>query len=61
MMERIINDLVKEKGEKLGVLELRTHLMYFLKGLSNTKEVKLAICKANTKEELLAIVASLKG
>ncbi len=60
MMEKIINDLIDEKGEKLGVLELRTHLMYFLKGIPNTKDLKLAICRASTRSELLNIIAKLK-
>ncbi len=56
MMKRIVNDLIEEKGEKVGTLELRTMLMYFFKGLPNTKEVKLAICKATTKQEFLKII-----
>lgn len=59
MMKRLINDLCDEKGEKIGVLELRTQLMYFFKGIPNTKDIKLKICRAETKEELLEIVSSL--
>lgn len=56
MMKRLTLDLVKEKGEHIAVLELRTMLMYFLKGLPNTKDLKLKLCKANTKEEILNII-----
>ena len=56
MMKKLTLDLVKEKGEHIAVLELRTMLMYFLKGLSNTKELKLSLCRANTKEEILNII-----
>ncbi len=56
MMKKLTLDLVGEKGEHIAVLELRTMLMYFLKGLPNTKELKLNLCKANSKEEILNII-----
>ncbi len=56
MMKEHIELLVKDKGEKIAVLELRTILMYYLKGMPNTKKVKLLICNAETKEELLNII-----
>ena len=61
MMIYNIEELVKEKGEVVGVLELRTQLMYYLKGLPNTKELKLAICKCNTKKQLLDILNKYKS
>jgi len=60
MMKYHIEEIVKDKNEVVGVLEMRTMLMYYLKGLPNTKNIKLAICKANTKEELLNIIDNLK-
>ncbi len=56
MMRLNIEKLVLEKGEKIGILELRTQLMYYLKGLPNTKEIKLQICNATTKLELMQII-----
>ena len=56
MMKYNIEEITKDKNEVVGVLEMRTQLMYYLKGLPNTKELKLAICKATTKEELLKII-----
>ena len=56
MMKKLTLDLVAEKGEHIAVLELRTMLMYFLKGLPNTKELKLSLCKASTKDEILNII-----
>ncbi len=56
MMKYIIEELIKDKGEKVGLLELRTHLMYFFKGLPNTKKIKNQICFASNKEELLKII-----
>ncbi len=56
MIKKVINDYINEKGEKLGVLELRTHLMYFFKGLPNTKNIKVKLCNAKTKDELLTLI-----
>ena len=60
MMRYNVEEIVKDKDEVVGVLEMRTQLMYYLKGLPNTKEIKLAICKATTKEELLEIIDNYK-
>jgi len=60
MMKYNVEEIVKNKDEVVGVLEMRTQLMYYLKGMPNTKEIKLAICKANTKEELINIIDEYK-
>lgn len=56
MMKKNILNLVADKNEYVAVLELRTQLMYYLKGLNNVKELKLAICKATTKDELIKLL-----
>jgi len=56
MMRYNIEELVKDKNEVVGVLEMRTQLMYYLKGMPNTKNLKLAICKATSKDELIKII-----
>jgi len=56
MMKYNIEELVKDKNEVVGVLEMRTQLMYYLKGMPNTKALKLAICKASSKDELIKIL-----
>ncbi len=56
MMRRVVNDLIEEKGEKTGVLELRSNLMYYFKGMPNTKEIKLKICTCQSKDEFLSIL-----
>jgi len=60
MMKRLIEELIKDKNETLGVLELRTQLMYFLKGMPNTKNVKIAICHAKSKDDLIEIIDNYK-
>ncbi len=61
MMKENIQEIVKEKGEKLGILNLRTILMYYLKGLPNTKNLKLEICKCESADELLKLIDDYKG
>ena len=61
MMKYNIEKLVKEKGEIIAVLELRTQLMYYLKGLPLIKNTKLAICKASTIQELYEILDDYKN
>lgn len=56
MMKYNIEEIVKDKNEYIGILEMRTQLMYYLKGCPNTKNLKMAICKCNTKKELLDIL-----
>lgn len=56
MMRYNIEELVKDKNEVVGVLEMRTQLMYYLKGMPNTKNLKLAICRATSKDELIKII-----
>ena len=61
MMKHNIRKLIEIKGETIGILELRTILMYYLKGMQNTKELKLAIIKATTKNELNKLLDNYKN
>ncbi len=56
MMIYNIEEIVKEKGEVIGVLEMRSQLMYYLKGMTNTKELKLKLIASTKKEELIEII-----
>ena len=56
MMKYNVKKIVEEKNEKIGVLEMRTMLMYYLKGLNNTKNLKLRIISAKSESELLNIL-----
>ena len=61
MMKYYTEELVKDKNEKIGILEMRTNLMYFLKGLPNTKEIKKKIVECNNKLDLLNIIDEYKN
>ena len=50
-------ELIKEdKGVKAAVLQIRTHALYYLKGMPKAKIYKELICKAKSEEEFLKIL-----
>jgi tRNA-dihydrouridine synthase B len=50
MLEHLYN-LVKLKGEKLGVLEMRSHGPWYLKGIDNATSLRKELVRANTVKE----------
>ena len=56
MMKRHLNLLIEDQNEKVAILEMRTHLMYYFKTLPNNKPYKVALCQAKTKEEVFNIL-----
>jgi len=48
--------LSKLKDEKVSVLEMRSHIAWYIKGLPNSTEVKNKCFKSKTKEELEKIL-----
>lgn len=50
------NLLKKYTNEKTALLEIRTHALWYLKGIPGTKEIKTKICQAKTEEEFLKII-----
>ena len=51
MMINHLDDLVKIKGEKVGVLEMRSHGPWYLKGIENSSHVRKKLVRASTVEE----------
>lgn len=51
-----LDKLVELKSEKVALLEIRSHSAWYLKGISNTSELKKDIYKAKTIEEFKNIV-----
>mgnify|MGYP000998913638 CR=1 FL=1 len=43
-------------GQRQGILEMRKHLLAYMKGLESCKEVKLALVQAKTREEVKEIL-----
>ncbi len=53
------NLLKKYTNEKTALLEIRTHALWYIKGIPGTKEIKTKICQAKTEEEFLKIINSI--
>lgn len=56
MMKEHLKELVKVKNEKQAVLEMRGHLLNYLKGMPENKEIKNKICKCKTANEIFKIL-----
>jgi nifR3 family TIM-barrel protein len=51
LMLEHLHDLVKLKGEKVGVLEMRSHGPWYLKGIDNATNLRKELVKATTVKE----------
>ena len=56
MMKRHYKLLVEDKDEVHALLEIRTFILYYLKGLPGSKEIKNKICQSKTKDEMFSIL-----
>ena len=53
--------LLNFKNEKTAVLEMRSHIAWYLKGLEGSNDVKRKIFMSNTKEEVTNILNEFKN
>ncbi len=56
MIKKHYSLLVEDKNEKLALLEIRSHAVWYLKGMPNSSETKNQICQAKSSEELFNIL-----
>ena len=56
MIKRHLSLLIKTKPYKVAILEIRSHAAWYLKGLSDTKELKENIFKCNNHEEIINLL-----
>lgn len=56
MIKKHCELLIKNKGEKTAIPQMRTHAAYYLKNLPKTIEVKRKIFKTNTQKELYRVI-----
>ena len=56
MMELHLKTLISTKNEKSAVLEMRGHLLNYLQGLPNNKEIKNRVCQAKKEKEIIQIL-----
>ena len=56
MLRRHFDLLVKDKNEKSAVLEIRSHALWYIKGLPGSASIKNQICSSKSKEEMFEIL-----
>lgn len=56
MIKRHYNLLVEDKGEKLALLEIRSHALWYLKGLKGSAPIKAKICSCKSSQEIFDIL-----
>lgn len=61
MIEDHFKYLLEIKCEKVAVLELRCHVSWYLKGISNMNDYKIKFNQAKTKEEVFQIINELNN
>lgn len=61
MMEFHLNKLCEDKTEKQAVLEIRNHLLNYLKGLPENKEVKNQVCRCKSRLEIIKILENYRN
>lgn len=61
MMEYHLNMLCEDKTEKQAVLEIRNHLLNYLKGLPENKEVKNQVCRCKSRLEIIKVLENYRN
>lgn len=56
MLKRHFDLLVQDKSEKQAILEIRTHALWYIKGLKGSAAIKNQICQTKSKEEMFSIL-----
>lgn len=59
MIKKHYELLLKDKTDKLALLEIRSNAIWYLKGIPNSAEIKNKICSSKTSEELFEILDEL--
>jgi nifR3 family TIM-barrel protein len=61
MMKRHYQLLLEDKCEKAALLEIRSFIIWYLKGMPKSKEIKNLICQSKTSEEMFNIIEDYKN
>ncbi len=59
MMHKHIELMIKEKGEYIGVRELRKHVAWYTEGIYNSSKIRRKVCEVETADELGFLVDQL--
>lgn len=60
MMKRHYKMLLEDKCEKAALLEIRSFIIWYLKGMPKSKEIKNQICQSKTSDEMFNIIEEYK-
>lgn len=60
MIKKHMNYLEENKNLKVTLLEIRSHIAWYLKGLPNTSSLKTKIFKTTSKEEIMDLLNKYK-
>ena len=61
MIKRHYELLKKYNNEKVALLEIRTHALWYIKGIPDSKEYKNKITMCNSEEEFFEILSDIKS
>ena len=56
MCYKHLDYLLKIKPERIAILEMRSHIPWYIKGMPEHKEIQSLCFKAKTKEEITEIL-----
>ncbi len=56
MMQRHYKILSQDKNEHIALLEIRSNILYYLKGMPENKIIKAKICSCKTSDQLLNVL-----
>lgn len=56
MLKRHFDLIVQDKSERQAILEIRTHALWYIKGLKGSASIKNQICQTKNKEEMFDIL-----
>ena len=56
MMKRHFELLKQDKNEKVALLEIRSNILFYLKGMPGNKEMKTRICEAKSEENIYSLL-----
>ena len=61
MLKKHLKYLLEDKCEKIALLEIRNHSIWYLKGINGAAKVKNEICQAKSIDEIFNILDKFKG
>ena len=56
MMKKHFQFLKEDKSVKAALLEIRSNILFYLKGMPNNKEIKRRICEVKTEEDIMKVL-----